>query len=181
MTKKRMNTISADIGELKEPWLAWCHEQKVTPSNALRQILGKVVGRTSESSPSTRKLVKPRVEKATERMELHLTKSELAALKTYAGQEGYLPTKWVIALIRTRLTGQPHVGQAELERLARSNQQLLALGRNLNQIAKVLNTSPQDRAAFRVDLITELSSVVRAHTHTVSDVMRGSLERWQIR
>jgi hypothetical protein len=45
-----------------------------------------------------------------------------------AGHEGYLPTKWVVAMVRTKLTGQPHVGQPELERLTRSNQQLLALG-----------------------------------------------------
>jgi hypothetical protein len=83
-------------------------------------------------------------------MEVNLTPSELAALKRMAGHEGYVPTKWVVAMIRTKLTGQPQVGQPELETLARSNQQLLALGRNLNQIAKVLNTSPHNRDAFRV-------------------------------
>lgn len=68
---------------------------------------------------------------------MHLTKSELAALKRVAGHKAYVPTKWVVAMIRTKLTRQPHVGQPELERLTRANQQLLTLGRNLNQIAKV--------------------------------------------
>jgi hypothetical protein len=113
-------------------------------------------------------------------MELNLTTSELAALKKIAGHEDYLPTKWVVAMIRAKLTGQPHVGQPELERLTRSNQQLLALGRNLNQIAKVLNTSPQNRDAFRVEVITELSRVIRAHTDKVSDVLRGTVERWHL-
>jgi hypothetical protein len=122
-----------------------------------------------------------RRERATARLEFHLTTSELAALKAVAGHEGYVPTKWVVAMIRTKLTEQPHVGQPELERLARSNQQLLALGRNLNQIAKVLNASSENRSAFRVDLITELSRVIRAHTDKVSDVLRGTVERWQIR
>jgi len=114
-------------------------------------------------------------------MELNLTTSELAAMKRMAGHEGYVPTKWVVAMVRTKLTGQPHVGQPELERLTRSNQQLLALGRNLNQIAKVLNTSPQSRAAFRVEVITELARVIRTHTDKVSDVLRGTVERWQLR
>jgi hypothetical protein len=97
-------------------------------------------------------------------MKLHLTASELAGLNALAAQEGYRPTQWVVAMIRTKLTGQPHVGQPELERLTRSNQQLLALGRNLNQIARVLNTSPENRNAFRVEVITELARVIRAHT-----------------
>jgi NADP-dependent 3-hydroxy acid dehydrogenase YdfG len=113
-------------------------------------------------------------------MEVHLTTSELAALKRIAGHEGYVPTKWVVAMIRTKLTGQPQVGQSELERLTRSNQQLLALGRNLNQIAKVLNTTPQNRTAFRVEVITELSRVIQAHTKKVSDVLRGTVERWHL-
>lgn len=37
--------------------------------------------------------------------------------------------------------------------MARSNQQLLTLGRNLNRIVKVLNTSLENRKAFRADLI----------------------------
>jgi NADP-dependent 3-hydroxy acid dehydrogenase YdfG len=113
-------------------------------------------------------------------MEVHLTASELAALKRMAGHEGYMPTKWVVAMVRTKLTGQPQVGQPELETLARSNQQLLALGRNLNQIAKVLNTAPQNKAVFRVEVITELSRVIQAHTKKVSDVLRGTVERWQL-
>jgi hypothetical protein len=113
-------------------------------------------------------------------MEVHLTTSELAALKKMAGHEGYVPTKWLVAMLRTKLTGQPHVGQPELERLTRSNLQLLALGRNLNQIAKVLNTSPQNRDAFRVEVITELSRVIRSHTDKVSNVLRGTVERWYL-
>jgi hypothetical protein len=180
-TAKRTTTITVDLGELKAPWQAWCDQQGVTPSQAFRQVLRKALDRTSTQAPVSRRRVVPKRERATARLEVHLTTSELAGLKTVAGHEGYVPTKWVVAMIRTKLTGQPHVGQPELERLARSNQQLLALGRNLNQIAKVLNTSPENRSAFRVDLITELSRVIRAHTDKVSDVLRGTVERWQLR
>jgi len=84
-------------------------------------------------------------------------------------------------MLRTRLTGQPQVGQPELDRLTRSTQQLLALGRNLNQIAKALNRAPQEQGAVRLALLTELSRVIQTHTQTVSTVLRGSLERWPIR
>jgi len=91
-----------------------------------------------------------------------------------------MPTKWLVAMVRTKLIRQPHIGQPELETLARSNQQLLALGRNLNQIAKVLNTAHQNRTAFRAEVITELSRVIQAHTKKVADVLRGTVGRWQI-
>ena len=177
---KRTTTVTVDLGELKAPWQAWCDEHKVTPSHALRNALRQAMDRRATRAPTLRLRITPKPERANARMEVNLTPSELAALKKMAGHEGYVPTKWVVAMIRTKLTGQPHVGQPELEGLARSNQQLLALGRNLNQIARVLNTSPQHQAAFRVEVITELSRVIQAHTKKVSDVLRGTVERWQL-
>jgi hypothetical protein len=180
-TAKRTTTVTVDLGELKAPWQAWCQDQGITPSHALRNALRQAMDGRATRAPAPRLRVTPKPERANARMEVNLTPSELAALKKMASHEGYVPTKWVVAMIRTKLTGQPHVGQPELEGLARSNQQLLALGRNLNQIAKVLNASPQHQAAFRVEVITELSRVIQAHTKKVSDVLRGAVERWQLR
>jgi hypothetical protein len=179
-TAKRTTTITVDLGELKVPWQAWCQDHGITPSHALRNALRQAMDRRATRAPTPRLRITPKRERATARIELNLTTSEFAALKRMAGHEGYVPTKWVVAMVRTKLTGQPQVGQSELETLARSNQQLLALGRNLNQIAKVLNTAPQNRTAFRIEVITELSRVVQTHAKKVSDVLRGTVERWHI-
>lgn len=179
--KKRLNTISADLGALKQPWLAWCATQKLQPSEALRQVLAQILQGDLPVSVTRGTEVRERGEKPRVRVELHLTESEHRILKPLARAQGFAVTKWIVALIRARLIGQPQFGQAELAGLARSNQQLLAIGRNLNQLAKALNTSPHDRRAFRVDLITELSNRIQTHTKLVSNVMRGNLERWSIR
>lgn len=179
-SEKRTTTITVDLGDLKAPWQAWCQDHGITPSHALRNAVRQAMDRKATQAPAPRLRVTRRRERATARMKLNVTPSELAALRTCARHEGYQPTAWVVAMIRTKLTGEPHVGQPELEILARSNQQLLALGRNLNQIAKVLNTSPQNRTAFRVEVIIELSRVIQAHTKKVSDVLRGTVERWQL-
>ena len=178
---KRLNTMSADLGRLKQPWLAWCAKQKMKPSDALRQVLAKVIHENLPVSVPQRAEVRNRPEKPRVRVEIHLTESEHHTLKPLAGAEGLPVTKWIVALIRARLIGHPQFGQSELEVLTRSNQQLLAIGRNLNQLAKALNTSPHDRSKFRVDLIMELSTRIQTHTKIVSSVMRGNLERWQIR
>ena len=179
-SERRTTTITVDLGDLKAPWQAWCQDHGVTPSHALRNAVRQAMDRKATQAPPPRLRVSRRRERATARMKLNVTPSELAALRTCARHEGYQPTAWVVAMIRTKLTGEPHVGQSELETLARSNQQLLALGRNLNQIAKVLNTAPQNRDAFRVEVITELSRVIQAHTKKVSDVLRGTMERWHL-
>jgi hypothetical protein len=179
-SERRTTTITVDLGDLKTPWQAWCQDHGVTPSHALRNAIRQAMDRKATQAPAPRLRVNRRRERATARMKLNVTPSELAALRTYARHEGYQPTAWVVAMIRSKLTGEPHVGQPELETLARSNQQLLALGRNLNQIAKVLNSAPQNRAAFRVEVITELSRVIQAHTKKVSDVLRGTMERWHL-
>ena len=177
---KRTTTVTVDLGDLKAPWQAWCQAHGITPSHALRNALRQAMDKRTGRAPAPRSRVTPQRERATARIELNLTTSELAALKKMADQEGYVPTKWLIAMVRTKLTGEPHVGQPELAALTRSNQQLLALGRNLNQIAKVLNASPENRGAFRVEVITELSRVIRTHTDRVSDVLRGTVARWSL-
>lgn len=179
-SERRTTTITVDLGDLKAPWQAWCQDHGVTPSHALRNAVRQAIDRKATQAPPPRLRVSRRRERATARMKLNVTPSELAALRTCARHEGYQPTAWVVAMIRTKLTGEPHVGQSELETLARSNQQLLALGRNLNQIAKVLNTAPQNRTAFRAEVITELSRVIQTHTKKVSDVLRGTVERWHL-
>ena len=107
---KRTTTVTVDLGELKAPWQAWCQDHRVPPSHALRNAIRQAMDRRATRAPVTRSRVIPKRERATARIELNLTTSELAALKKMAGQEGYVPTKWIVATIRTKLTGQPHVG-----------------------------------------------------------------------
>lgn len=44
------------------------------------------------------------VYRAGRRLEVHLTKSEFSAPKTMVGHEGYVPTEWVVARIRIKMS-----------------------------------------------------------------------------
>ena len=90
----RLSSISADLGTLKAPWVAWCAKQKIKPSDALRQILTKVLGQTPPGRSVSCTTVPHRAERVTKRMELRLTPSEHAALVARAKAEG-------VALIAT--------------------------------------------------------------------------------
>lgn len=186
-SQTRDTLLSVDLKDLKQPWLAWCQTRGLTSSEALRQLLTTVTrsgAAPSSPSASPRSPLRPhppRRERPTRPLKVRLTASEHLALSARARRDGLLPGRWLIALLRTYLTEQPSLSQAERETLARSNQQLLALGRNLNQIAKALHTSPAAHAAFRVEVIDALSQTIRAHVAHVTALTRANLDRWELR
>lgn len=120
-------------------------------------------------------------EKPTIRKEIALTASEAASVAQLAQSEGFAMTKWIVALIRARLEGSAQFGQSELELLARSNQQLLAVGRNLNQVARALNVNPDDHSIYRVHLIEALAERIATHTQLVRNAINANRQRWQIK
>ncbi|MCK9714586.1 MULTISPECIES: hypothetical protein [Pseudomonas] len=67
---------------------------------------------------------------------------------------------------------------SEIDALGESNYQLLALGRNLNQVARRLNEGEYEPVTL--ERIEALSELIRKHTGVVSQAIRASLERWDI-
>jgi hypothetical protein len=59
-----------------------------------------------------------------------------------------------------------------------SNYQLLAIGRNLNQIAKRLNQGLPETSLAKE--INQLRQVMNEHVDQVNKAMRASLDRWSI-
>ena len=69
----------------------------------------------------------------------------------------------------------------ERQAVAHSTKQLLALGRNLNQIARALNRAPAQQAAVRLALLQDLSARIQTHVDQITALTRASLERWALR
>jgi hypothetical protein len=86
--------------------------------------------------------------------------------------------RWIVDAICIGLTHEPQFGMDEIDALGESNCQLLALGRNLNQIARSLNDGKYEPVT--VEMITALSGLIQKHTEVVSKAIRASLERWDI-
>ena len=82
--------------------------------------------------------------------------------------------------MRSQLTREPEFGDRELEALIQSTTQLRYLGRNLNQVAKGLNTTPSERLRFKVDLIERLETAIENHTNAVSRLLAANVERWRL-
>lgn len=86
--------------------------------------------------------------------------------------------RWIIDAIRVGLTHEPQFSMAEIDALGESNYQLLALSRNLNQIARCLNAGKYEPVT--IESISAQSKLIENYTNTISDAIRASLERWKL-
>lgn len=177
MTRKTL--IHVDLKTLKLKWLDWCKSKNLNPSDALRMVVNHLVNGQRDNTQHM--VVEQAPEKPTVRREVKLTQSENKLLEQIADREGFSANKWLVALVRTKLTNSSAFGQVELEHLSASNSHLLAIGRNLNQIAKALNTDDGARSLYRIDLIEELSREIKAHAVLVSKTITANVRRWEIK
>ncbi|QGG78968.1 plasmid mobilization relaxosome protein MobC (plasmid) [Pseudomonas syringae USA011] len=164
--------------ELKARWVAYCDDLGKTPGAALKEAIEHQLAK-ADANP------KPKTYRQTEeakepkqRFEILLTASEKAAVKERSHVERCSMRRWVVDAIRTGLTHEPQFGMSEIDALGESNYQLLALGRNLNQIARRLNEGQYEPVT--VERIEALSRLIDKHTDVVSNAIRASLERWSL-
>jgi hypothetical protein len=173
---KQPGKLTVDLGDLKPAWLAYCAANKLTASTALRQVVRRLVERAGlVSAPAP---VEPEEDADKRRVSVRLLPREMAEVQTRAEAEGFSVPAWIVSLIRAQMTQDPQFGQRELEALAESNHQLLAIGRNLNQIARHLNAQPEKLDDYRPEVIEELAAMVKEHTRKVAEAMQTTVDRW---
>ncbi|MDF5835096.1 plasmid mobilization relaxosome protein MobC [Pseudomonas syringae] len=172
--------LNVYLGSLKKPWADYCASIGKKPGAALKEAIEKQLESSDAlPEPKTYSQTKPTPEKEPKiRFEILLTPSEKAALTERAEVERCSQRRWVVDAIRAGLTNEAQFGMSEIEALGESNYQLLAIGRNLNQIARKLNEG--DPYPIQKELIKGLSAIIDRHTHVVSSAIRASLERWDL-
>jgi hypothetical protein len=171
----RPNRINIDLQAYKQPWLDYCKARGVSPSEAFRQVVAKLTAATS--NPPVTSSANEDGDKV--RKEVRLTKSELLRANALAQRAGFSLNRWIVALINARLNATPQLGQQELEGLARSNLHLLAIGRNLNQLARAANQGVPIQGHVRDDVIDAVRATVSQHTAQVAQVLSANVARWR--
>lgn len=173
----RPSRITVDLGEYKAPWLAYCKRHDTTVSEAFRVVVAKLIAAPAPEAgsdavhgnmPGRGKI----------RKEVRLTPIEVARIEAIAAADGYSLTRWINALIRSRLDGGPQLGQHELSALGKSNLQLLAIGRNINQIARAVNNGNRDLLPLLEPVLGELRGLITTHTVKVAQLLEHNLARW---
>ena len=180
MTHSTSNLSVRLDAHLKARWSDFCIQQKSTPSAGVRQVICRlldgrpavatVAAASKSESPDTNR----------RRLEVRLTESEHCHIQGQADQQHMSANQWVINLIRANLAAEPQFGMAELRILGESNSRLLAIGRNLNQIARQINAGQREHDRLKIEHIENLSRHITAHTTKVSDSMRANIDRWRL-
>lgn len=178
MTRKTTLSIRLD-GDLKQRWQALCLRQGSTPSDGLRQVIVRLLnGSATDTAPTPSTHEHP--DTSRRRLELRLTETEYARIEALALQQGMSANRWVIHLIRANLSGEPQFGMTELRTLGESNSRLLAIGHNLNQIARHMNAGRALETVVTAERIDTLTRHIKTHTARVADIMRANIDRWRL-
>jgi hypothetical protein len=165
--------LAVELGPLKPEWEAHCRRSGVSPSEAMRLMVGRALGSAARMSyMSVVDSDAPR-----QRVEIRLTQGECAALREVARAAGFTVNRWIVAMICAQLSSTPQFGERELAALAVSNSQLAAIGRNLNQIARALNAHDLVEP-YRFRVLETLKIEVDAHLDKVNRAIRANLDRW---
>ncbi|HET9239192.1 MAG TPA: hypothetical protein VFO10_18170 [Oligoflexus sp.] len=176
--EKESPYLNVYLGSLKKPWSDYCETLGKKPGAALKEAIQKQLENVKSQPEPLRQVQSSSDDQTKLRVEILLTPSEKTAIKSRAKLERCSQRRWIIDAIRAGLTREPQFEMKEIEALGESNYQLLAIGRNLNQMTKAMNEGCRDPSVL--ESIQSLRRLIDAHTAKVSDAIRASLERWNI-
>jgi len=178
---KKSPILSVRLGsDLKKRWDDYCEKIGTAPSTAIKAAITQQLTQAQQTKqPKTYRQIRERpADEPKTRFEILLTQSEKQAIQERADFEQCSMRRWIVDACRASLTREPQFSMKEIEALGESNYLLLALGRNLNQIARRLNEGKREEVT--VERIKDLSALIDAHTEVVSTAIRASLERWRL-
>ncbi|WP_421046889.1 plasmid stabilization protein [Paraburkholderia sp. A1RI-2L] len=121
-------------------------------------------------------LPQPVVGESRSRVEIRLTAAELSAVEQCATALGLSGNRWIVSLIRARLTREPQLGDHELHALSLSTQQLAGISRLLGQLARAggAELACHDLGCDWADMRKQIDDHLRA----TAAVIRTNLDRW---
>lgn len=147
--------------ELKAGWRAMARSAGLSEGELLRQVTSSILAR---NQPSTKTGGDGRSEQAARgTVTLKLKAHELAALEAAARALGWKRNTWAVNLLRRHLFTEPRPTEQELTALYESVAQLVAVGRNLNQIAHALHRDSRFGESVTLERLDQLRAVVDRH------------------
>ena len=163
--------------ELVEKLDAYCEKHKKTQSEVMRLLIKYLLrDELPEDLRQRLEQVEDKPDDNKGRVEVRFTQSELDAVKRIAAAELTSPQSWIIKCVRASLTHEPQHTMEVTRALWESSYQLNAIGNNLNQIAKYLNSGMG--VTITTENIKVLSRVIDKHIDKVQRVQEASLQRW---
>jgi predicted transcriptional regulator len=118
------------------------------------------------------------LDSASKKVTARLRPQEFNKLKAAAESQGMKPGTWVAGLIRAKLDTGQTMNREEIAALRESTRQLQAIGRNLNQIARLTNIEWREAEKLKREHVVRLAADIKAHTERVAAVLAHSVNKW---
>ncbi len=83
------------------------------PGTAIRNLVTTALSKNRNGERNATELHE-QPDESKERIEIRLTKTEMAKTREHAENEGCSPNRWIINLVRANLTGRPQFGKKDL-------------------------------------------------------------------
>jgi len=178
--------------DLAAEWEAFLAQHGEDGADVLRRVIAQLVGKSRPLKPKVeaQAFLEPGamdstkdVDQASKKaVKLLLTQNEHAALSAIAEDRECSVQFWIVSLVRAALTRGVAVGGKELQALGQSNYQLMAIGRNLNQIVRQINADPaRNLHHVTFSMIEKLNSKLDEHRKLVHGVVNANSHRWRLK
>lgn len=115
-----------------------------------------------------------------DRVTVRFLATEWAMLEERSRVRGLKSSAYLRILFRTHASQTPYFTVPEVDVLREANHQLAAIGRNLNQIAKALNTSLDDTDIAKAYDFEMMKDSIGLHRESVKALLRVNLRSWGI-
>jgi hypothetical protein len=147
----------------------------ITESALIKQLLDVVLRSSGLDEPT---VAQPDKVNRQGRLYVRMETQDLRLLQARSKARGMAPATYAALALRSHLRGGAPLPKAEYMALRQAIDQLASLGRNLNQIARVLNLGGRAELPGKRELATmlEIAEALRDHFKALLDANRKSWE-----
>lgn len=164
---------------IKADFQAVAQANRTTEARLLRLLVDFFLKRNPRPAPADSGTDASPIGVKSERVTLRLTPVEYADLEERARAQGMSKGSYLAALFKAHARNQPQFNDAEMQALREATRELTAIGRNLNQIARALNTSLDQANRARALELETLQAQVERQRQAVKNLIKANLSRWR--
>ncbi len=175
---KRLETTLSDTDFFA--WQIFCQKTHKSSTCLLREfIMQSIHSPKMELDPeATTKIAPAKILKGN-KITVNFTQHEAELIKQKVTAEGYqTPTNWLRCLVMNVLHQEAVLTDAEISTIEKLSYQLWAIGHNLNQVTRAINSNLEDSKSVKLTMIQELKDLTLESRKVFSGLVARNKSRW---
>ena len=161
----------------KEAWQNFCKVNGLTGAGMLRQMIKHIT--KDKVSFDKEKNVETKNKSGV--MTIRFEPGDIKAIEKRSIEEGFdNKSQWVRSIVLNALDNHPVLIREEVQAIREANRELAAIGRNLNQIAKVMNIDSRLIDPPELEMLTGVVDKVKKQQSKIMNLVSRSQNRWML-